>query len=72
MMRARLGALVRRQPLVALAAAGAVGALLGGVFFSRLGRLVFLAAAGYVASEMWHRKARVEVHGPAEKARATR
>jgi hypothetical protein len=29
--------------------------------FRRLGRLVFIAAAGYVANELWHREGRLAI-----------
>jgi hypothetical protein len=35
--------------------------LLGGVFLSRLGRLFFVAAAGYLANEVWHREGRSDI-----------
>jgi hypothetical protein len=47
---------VRSRPLLAVLAASGVGATLGGLVFSRLGRFVFLAAAGYVAGELWRRE----------------
>ncbi len=62
-LRARLPelvVLVRQRPLLTMAIAGAVGAALGGLVFSRLGRLVFLATAGYVANELWHREGRLD------------
>jgi hypothetical protein len=30
--------------------------VLGGVVFPRLGRLIFIAATGYAANELWHRE----------------
>ena len=63
----RVRGLVRRQPLIAVTAAGAVGAALGGVLFSRLGRLTFLAAVGYVANELWHREGRLDINGVIER-----
>ena len=65
----RLTELVKKRPLVALAGAGAIGALLGGVFLSRLGRLVFIAAAGYVANELWHREGRLDIQEVIENLR---
>jgi hypothetical protein len=64
---ARLRGLVRRQPLIAVTAAGALGAALGGVLFSRLGRLTFIAAVGYVANELWHREGRLDIDGVIER-----
>lgn len=52
---------VRERPLVVLGAAGAVGLVLGGVIASRAARLLFLAAAGYVANELWHRRGRLDL-----------
>ena len=60
-VRAQLRELVRRQPWVSLAAAAAAGGVLGGIGFSRLGRLTFAAAAGFVAHELWHREGRLAV-----------
>lgn len=57
----RVTDLVREQPLVAVAAAGAVGIALGGVVFSRLGRFAFLAIAGYVVSDLWRREGHLDV-----------
>jgi hypothetical protein len=48
-------------------AAAAVGATLGGVLFSRLGRLVFIAAAGYLANELWHHDGRLDLRGVVER-----
>jgi hypothetical protein len=53
--------LVRGRPFLSMAAAAAVGATFGGVVFSRLGRLVFFAAVGYVANELWHREGRLDL-----------
>jgi hypothetical protein len=63
----RLRGVVRRQPLLAVGAAGALGAALGGVLFSRLGRLTFIAAVGYVINELWHREGRLDIDGVIEK-----
>jgi hypothetical protein len=52
---------VRERPLVAIGAAGALGLLLGGVIASRAARLLFLASAGYVANELWHRRGRLDL-----------
>jgi hypothetical protein len=52
---------------VTVAAATAVGTLMGGVFFSRLGRLVFAVAAGYVANELWHREGRLGIDDVADR-----
>ena len=52
---------VRDQPWISFAAAAGAGALLGGVAFSRMGRLAFAAAAGFVAHELWHREGRLAV-----------
>ncbi|HXN33828.1 MAG TPA: hypothetical protein VN894_18290 [Polyangiaceae bacterium] len=57
----RLEDLVRTRPLVAVAGAGALGAVLGGVLFSRLGRLALVAATAYVANGLWHRKGRLHI-----------
>ena len=57
----RLKDLVREQPLLAVAAAGAVGMTFGGVVFSRMGRFLFLAIAGYVASDLWRREGQLDV-----------
>ena len=36
-----------------------LGLLVGGVVASRAARLLFLAAAGYVANELWHRRGKL-------------
>jgi len=59
--------LVRERPMLALAAAGAFGIVLGGLVFSRLGRLLFIAAAGYVANELWHREGRLGIDNVIER-----
>jgi hypothetical protein len=66
-LRERVRETVRQNPLLAVAAASAVGAVLGGVVFSRLGRLVFIAATGYVANELWHREGRLDIDDVIEK-----
>jgi hypothetical protein len=63
----RLIEVVRKRPLIAVAVAGAAGALFGGVFLSRLGRLIFVAASGYFANEWWHREGRLDVHDVVER-----
>jgi hypothetical protein len=67
LLRDRLRDVVRRQPLVAIGAAAAIGAALGGIFLSRLGRLVAVAAAGYVANELWHREGRLAIDDVVER-----
>jgi hypothetical protein len=67
LLRDRLREVVRRQPLVAVGAAAAIGAALGGIFLSRLGRLVAVAAAGYVANELWHREGRLAIDDVVER-----
>ncbi|MCL2449302.1 MAG: hypothetical protein FWD17_10165 [Polyangiaceae bacterium] len=61
-IRSRLVAAVRSRPLLAVLAASGIGATLGGLVFSRLGRFVFLAAAGYAASELWRREGIIDTH----------
>jgi hypothetical protein len=53
--------LVRSQPLLAFTAAGALGAALGGLLFPRLGRLAFLAVAGYAGNELLQRQRALDV-----------
>jgi hypothetical protein len=60
-MERRLHELVRERPLFIVAAASLVGAALGGIVFSRLGRLAFMAAVGYVANELWSREGRLDI-----------
>jgi hypothetical protein len=55
-LRALLVDAVRTHPFLSMIAASGVGVTLGGLVFSRLGRLVFLAAAGYAATELWRRE----------------
>jgi hypothetical protein len=61
-LRARLRGLVRDRPWLAVAAAAAAGSMLGGVWFSRAGRLAFAAATGFVAHELWHREGELGVN----------
>jgi hypothetical protein len=60
-LRRRARAFVRERPLLCVAGAAVLGATLGGVFFAKLGRLAFVALAGYVANEIWHREGRLDV-----------
>jgi hypothetical protein len=53
--------LVRTKPLLVFTGAGALGAALGGLFFPRLGRLAFLAVAGYAANELLQRQRALDV-----------
>jgi hypothetical protein len=62
LLRARLRELVREQPWLAVAAAAAVGTVLGGIVFSRAGRLAFAATTGFVAHELWHREGQLAVN----------
>jgi hypothetical protein len=48
--------IVRARPILSLALTGAMAGVLGGVVFPRLGRLIFIAATGYAANELWHRE----------------
>lgn len=66
-VRRKVRGLVRERPLLAVAGATAIGATFGGVFFSRLGRLVFIAAVGYVANELWHREGRLDIRSVLER-----
>jgi hypothetical protein len=61
LLRARLREAVRERPWLAVAAAAAAGSMLGGVWFSRTGRLAFAAVTGFVAHELWHREGRLGV-----------
>ncbi len=60
-VRAWLRGLVRGRPWLAVAAAAGAGGVLGGVWFSRTGRLAFAAVTGFVAHELWHREGRLGV-----------
>jgi hypothetical protein len=66
-VRARMRALVREQPWVALAASAALGGMFGGVVLSRIGRLAFAATAGFVAHELWHREGQLGVNDLVER-----
>jgi hypothetical protein len=57
-VRERLRVLVRDRPWLAVVAAAAVGGLLGGIFFSRAGRLLFAGATGFVLHDLWRATAR--------------
>jgi hypothetical protein len=60
-LRARLRELVRERPWLAVGVAGMVGGVLGGLVFSRAGRLVFIAAAGYIAEGLWQSEGRLDI-----------
>ncbi len=62
LLRAQLRGLVREQPWLAVAAAAAVGSMLGGIVFSRVGRLAFAATTGFIAHELWHREGQLAVN----------
>jgi hypothetical protein len=66
-IRERLADLVRERPIIAMVAVGAAGAALGGLVFSRLGRLCFAVAAGYVTNELWHREGRLDIDDVVER-----
>jgi hypothetical protein len=68
MEREQLREMVRSRPLVAVGAAAAFGGVLGGVLFSRLGRLAFAAAAGYAAHELWKREGRLSIDQVVDRA----
>lgn len=53
--------IVKERPLLAVTGAATIGAALGGFVFSRVGRLAFLAVAGYAAHELWHSERRIEI-----------
>jgi hypothetical protein len=57
----RWRAVGERRPMVGVAAALALGTVLGGIVFSRWGRLAFFVVAGYVANELWHSERRIEI-----------
>jgi hypothetical protein len=57
----RMRDVVRGRPLLLVAAAGALGIVFGGVVFTRLARFMFVASAGYLANELWHRQGRLGV-----------
>ncbi len=52
---------IRRRPVLATAAAGTLGVVLGGLIVPTWGRLAFVAAVGYFANELWRREARVDI-----------
>ena len=60
-MQEQLRSIVCERPMMAMLAGGTLGVALGGVVLSRLGRLAFVAALGYLAHEMWHRESRLDV-----------
>jgi hypothetical protein len=53
---AKIRAFVRERPWLSVAAGAALGGVLGGLATSRLARLAFVATAGFVAHELWHRE----------------
>lgn len=59
----RVQTVVREHPLLAVAGAMGVGALLGGVLMRNVGRLVFVAAASAVVSELWNAEGGLDVRG---------
>jgi hypothetical protein len=52
----RFADLVRKRPVLTIAAASAAGVVLGGTVLSRLGRFGAMAAAGYIANGLWRRE----------------
>jgi uncharacterized membrane protein YfcA len=66
-LRRWLRARVHERPLAALAVAGAAGVVLGGAVLRTLGRLLFAAAVGYVANELWHREGKLDLAALAER-----
>jgi ElaB/YqjD/DUF883 family membrane-anchored ribosome-binding protein len=64
---ARVETFVRERPIVSIAGATVLGALLGGVVFSRAGRLVFIAAAGALATEVWKTEGKIDIRGLLDK-----
>lgn len=60
-LTARLRQVAERRPVLAVAAAAGLGTILGGIVFSRWGRLAFFVVAGYVANELWHNERRIEI-----------
>ncbi len=63
MLGERVRVLVRERPLMLALAAGAVGVALGGIFFGRTARLVFLGALGYLANDLWRNDGRSDLFG---------
>ena len=61
-LRARLRDLVRGRPWLAVGAAAAAGGVLGGICWSRAGRLAFAATTGFFAHEVWLRQGRFAVN----------
>jgi hypothetical protein len=49
------------KPVLALAAAAAAGAVIGGLVLTRVSRLFFIAAAGFTVAELWHREGNIDV-----------
>jgi hypothetical protein len=59
----KLGRIVREKPLAAVGLATFAGVLIGGILLRKPGRLLFIAAAGFVATELWKREGKVDVRG---------
>jgi hypothetical protein len=71
LLRRRVRTFVRQHPLASVAAATGLGLALGGVLFCRLGRLFFMAAAGYVANGLVHHDGRMNVPALFERLQRT-
>ncbi len=52
---------IRKRPVLATAAAGTLGVVLGGLVVPGLGRLAFVATMGYFANELWRREGSAHV-----------
>jgi hypothetical protein len=57
----RLRHLVREEPWLAVAAGVALGGVIGGLLFPKIGRLFFIAAAAYLARGFWQHEGRLDI-----------
>ena len=64
----RIEEVAKREPLIPIACAAAVGALIGAVAMRRAGRFLFFAAAGFVGTELWKREGGVDVKALLDRA----
>ncbi len=61
LLRDRLRHFVREEPWLAVATGVALGGVLGGLCFPKIGRFLFIATAGYVARGFWQHEGHLDI-----------